>query len=763
MRLGRSATLPSSFFGPTLLAISFLGGLLLAYPAAASTPPIEATALRSAAQDSRLDFSLARWLDRRAAGSSAAELGAEAARTQPEAVTDLQQISVFISGTVDPGALAALGVQVQTQAGDVLTAEMPLESLPAVLALPGVQRIDAAKRLEPQLNVSATETDAVDLWGSTPPVYSGLSGRGVVVGIIDTGLDLTHADFRTSANKTRVKYLWDQTASGTPPTGFVYGAEYTEAQINAGGVTQTDDNGHGTHIAGIAAGNGRATGNGYAAYRYVGIAPEADLIIVKMRNGDADVVNAVNYIFTRAAGMGRSAVALIAWGHHYGGHDGSYSMDQALSALTGPGKLIVAAAGNYAGKPIHSRVNLAGDGETTTTTFSIPTYTPLNGISEVVQIEGWHDATAAFDVKLTSPNGFTTNWITPNATSGTVRSSDGSLRVSNAQVTSVKGGKQVVISAFDSGDSIAPRPGTWKIDVRRRAGATTGVFDAWINGEVLGPGAATPVAFTSNIDLGCLVSTPASADSVIAVGAYTTKTQWTNSYGKPSFYTSYPPMWSIASFSSPGPRRDGLQRPDLCAPGQGVVSALSAPVAPYIGNIFTVEDGVHWITYGTSMAAAHVAGGLALLLQSNPNLTPATARALLVSQARADTYTGAVPNTVWGRGKFDLIAAALAVGDGLAARFALAPAYPNPAHGTVSFAFALAAGDLAAGSTRVQLRIIDIRGREVASVAGSPTEGPQHLAWNGLTADGRRAPAGVYFAHLEVGTAEAVRKFVHLD
>ena len=762
MRLSRTGFPQLAFVSALLLASLAGGGWLV--PTAAATLPAEARSLQIAGEDPRVDFFLSRWLNERAAGRSLSDLGVQAGPTAlPVAAADPQWISVLITGAVDPGALAALGAQVQTEAGGVLTAEMPLEALPAVLALPGVQQIEAARRLEPQLNVSAPETDAVELWGSAPPVYTGLSGRGVVVGIVDTGLDLTHADFRTSANKTRVKYLWDQTASGTPPSGFVYGAEYTEAQINAGSAPQIDDNGHGTHVAGIVAGNGRATGNGYAPYRYVGMAPEADLVIVKASFSDSRVVDGVKYVFQRATAMNKKAVVLLAWGHQYGGHDGSYSMDQAVSALTGPGKLVVAAAGNYAGKAIHSRVNLASSGSTVAINFAIPTYTPLNGISELVQIEGWHDASASFDIKLTSPRGYTTNWIAPNATSGTVRSADGSLRVSNAQVTSVKGGKQVMLTAYDSGDSIAPYPGTWRIDVRRRSGATTGTFDAWINSEVLGPGAATPVAFTSNVDLGRLVSTPASADSVIAVGAYTTKTTWTNSYGKPSFYASYPPMWAIASFSSPGPRRDGVQRPDLCAPGQGVTSALSAPTAPYVGNIFTVEDGVHWITYGTSMAAAHVAGGLALLLQQNPNLTPASARALLVSLARTDAYTGSVPNATWGRGKFDLNATAVAVGDGPGSRFAFAPAYPNPARGQVRFAFALTAAELAGGAARVQLRIVDVRGREVANLAGALAEGPQQLVWAGRGADGSPAPAGVYFAHLEVGDQKAIRKFVRLD
>ena len=97
--------------------------------------------------------------------------------------------------------------------------------------------------------------------------------------------------------------------------------------------------GGGGLIAGIAAANGRATGNGYAMYRYVGIAPEADLIVVKLNQliVESDVINGVNYIFQKAASLGKDCVVLLAMGGNRGGHDGSVNLDAALSALTGPG------------------------------------------------------------------------------------------------------------------------------------------------------------------------------------------------------------------------------------------------------------------------------------------------------------------------------------------------------------------------------------------------------------------------------------------
>src|SRR5262249_45753720 len=146
-------------------------------------------------------------------------------------------------------------------------------------------------------------------WGGTPPNYpaTGTTGRGVVIGVVDTGLDIAHADFRT-ASGTRVAWLWDQYTAGTRPAGFTYGAEFSAAQINAGAYIGKDTDGHGTTITGVAAGNGRATGGGRPAYTYVGVAPEATLIIVKSTLGETRVADGVRYVFNKASQMGRPAV-----------------------------------------------------------------------------------------------------------------------------------------------------------------------------------------------------------------------------------------------------------------------------------------------------------------------------------------------------------------------------------------------------------------------------------------------------------------------
>jgi len=678
-----------------------------------------------------------------------AGLGVEAAGGSP--------IEVIVRGAVRAADLAAAGAQVQTEAGTVTTVLVALGAVPNLLAVDGVEEVAAPRPLELLLDKSVLDIDATTLWGGTPPSYPGYSGQNVIIGIVDTGLDLTHPDFRTSQDKTRVKYAWDQTLVGVPPAGFSTGVEYTEAQINAGTVPSTDNNGHGTHIAGVAAGNGRATGNGYPSYRYVGIAPEADLIVVKSLLYDADVIDGVRYIFQKAASLGKDAVVLLAVGNQVGGHDGTANLDVAISALTGPGKLVAAAAGNNRGQAIHAKVNLAS-GASTSISFTIPTYTPNSGVTEYLEVEGWHEPTASFKVKLTGPAGGTSDWRDPNTYSGLVPTADGTLMVWNAQVTNPKGAKQIRFRIVDAGDGHPPAAGTWRIDVQRVSG-TTGILDAWVSVYLFASASGPPV-FTTQVDLTTLVLSPATGDSVISAGAYTTKLAWTNVSGQPSSLPGT--LWDLASFSSPGPRRDGKQRPDIAAPGNGVAAALSTPVSPRASNVLKTEDGVHWVRTGTSVAAAHVAGALALLLELTPHLTPSAARASLQARAQRDSYTGPSPTGSWGAGKLNLVMSEVPVEETGAVRFGMAPAYPNPSRGEATFDFALTAGDLASGPVGVRLRILDVRGREVATVPGQAVEGRQRLIWNGKTSAGKLAPTGIYLGRLEVGSQHAIRKFVRL-
>src|SRR5436309_7051932 len=469
-------------------AYALLSGMAMTLPAAASLKTPGPAAIARAAQDPRLDPMVGRMLVERASAASTAETDGSAAPAN--------NISLVMRGDIRSSDLEALGAKVQTHAGSVTTVLAPLASVPALLGVAGVEAIDAPRQLQPLLNVSAMDIDAPQVWGGAAPNYTGATGKGVIIGIVDTGLDLSNADFRTATNQTRVKYVWDQTAFGSGPGTFGYGLEFTEAQINAGTCNEVDSDGHGTHIAGIAASNGRKTSGTYPMYRYVGIAPEANLVIVKSYLLENEIIDGANYIFQKATSLGKDCVILIAAGCNRGAHDGTYNLDVALSALTGPGHIIVAAAGNQGGQALHSQVNL-GSGQTGTIDFSVPAYTPSGMVPEMLDIQGWHAPSAVFSARLTSPSGFTTGWIAPGSASPSNITTDGAFLVQNDITANSKGAKQ--IRAYLSENGASPKAGSWRLELQRQTNATSGLYDAWIADWQFGSGGVSPV-FTSNVN-----------------------------------------------------------------------------------------------------------------------------------------------------------------------------------------------------------------------------------------------------------------------
>ena len=150
----------------------------------------------------------------------------------------------------------------------------------------------------------------------------------------------------------RYSTVWDQTVQGRPPSGFNYGFECSSIDIQSETCPELDSFGHGTHIAGIAASSGQATGN------YTGVAPEASIIFVKSGNqvcngsswtfDDANILDGINYIIKKSRQLGRRAVINLSLGGNIGGHDGTDPLEQALDAFVRDGTPIVVAAGNEA-------------------------------------------------------------------------------------------------------------------------------------------------------------------------------------------------------------------------------------------------------------------------------------------------------------------------------------------------------------------------------------------------------------------------------
>ena len=182
----------------------------------------------------------------------------------------------------------------------------------------------------------------------------GYRGQGALYAAIDTGIDWTHQDFKNADGTTRIRFIWDQTASsGTPPSGYSYGAEWSSAQINGGSCTETDNNtadwGHGTSTIGVGAGNGSSTGGTYG-----GQADEADIILVKSDLTDAHIEDGLAYIKAKAQALGLPVSVNMSfgggWGPHDGGDDLSYWIDNSLGVSdSSQGIALTAAAGNDTG------------------------------------------------------------------------------------------------------------------------------------------------------------------------------------------------------------------------------------------------------------------------------------------------------------------------------------------------------------------------------------------------------------------------------
>ncbi len=148
--------------------------------------------------------------------------------------------------------------------GNVAVGEITIANLNNLKKQVGIMGIEFSRMSKPLLNESA-----IKVYSYIGRQKSGYTGNGVIIGIVDTGIDLTNPDFLDTLGNTRVISIWDQTEAGSGPFDFGYGTECTSVQINNGDCSQTDTSGHGSHVAGIATGNGKATGNGLTDSVYV--------------------------------------------------------------------------------------------------------------------------------------------------------------------------------------------------------------------------------------------------------------------------------------------------------------------------------------------------------------------------------------------------------------------------------------------------------------------------------------------------------------
>lgn len=566
-----------------------------------------------------------------------------------------------------PGAvqeIRALGGEVGRVIGRIATVRIPPSAVPALGRLTSLARVEAARPMDLHNDSAASASRIDDVRRQLGGSFLGSTGRGVLFGIIDTGLDYGHEDFLDASGVPRTLFLWDQV------TGRICGPERLRARTCGSG----DPNGHGTHVAGIAAGDGSAPHpDSSGAFRYAGVAPEADIMAVRFSFFDADLIDGVAWMFEKADSVGKPAVVNISLGTLFGPHDGTSLIEQALDSLSGPGRIVVTSAGNSGNADntspvltdllVHGQAR-PGPGSPDAVTFRITAYQPSSRACEdFVLLDLWYDGAQTVTFEVRRPDGSTVTAVTGQE----VAEDHAAGRVdifAPADPYPGNGDHNALILLSGCGTSGSPAEGVWTIGMSSND-TPAEPLDLWIVGYTLGRNgfALGQRGFDNTQSIG----TPATAHQVIAVGAYASRLCWPTAVGPSAciddLFGFTQPIGDIAFFSSAGPTRDGRIKPEITAPGMMVMSSRA-------GGIFTRDQLVapsrrHRVELGTSMSSPHVAGAVALLLQHDPGMTPDQVIATLTGTAAVDGFTAfdwsdgstGVPNEQWGWGKLDARAA----------------------------------------------------------------------------------------------------------
>jgi subtilisin family serine protease len=446
----------------------------------------------------------------------------------------------------------------------------------------------------------------------------------VIIGIIDSGIDPKHPAF-----EGRILRIWDQTLSGPGVLEGKYGAELTGSLLT---VSQ-DTNGHGTHVAGIAAG---------VDATYGGVAPEAELIIVRSDLDEGHIADAVRYIFRVARELGRPAVVNMSLGGHFDPHDGSDSLSKIIDSETGPGRIVCCAAGNEGNDNIHAQA-IVKAGKTHTMRFNVP----LNQ-SSIALLNGWYSSAGQLEVSLRSPNGFVTPFQ-PAITDGNYTKEytlqDSRVQVATPRRDAANGDYNILVQirGTANGNFTAPvQGGIWQLRFKNTSSKDVRL-DVWtLDGSTLFTGKSV----ADSVKIG----SPGCASNAITVAAYTTKAKYTDIDGKVEEFGF--PLNTISDFSSEGPLRNDVKKPDVAAPGAMIVSALSSN-ANFDHSMIINSKFV--ALAGTSMAAPLVSGLVALLLQRNPNLDPAAIKDLLRKNSSIPGKPAGTFDYKWGYGLIDAL------------------------------------------------------------------------------------------------------------
>ena len=448
------------------------------------------------------------------------------------------------------------------------------DRIEALASLTEVEFVEKPKSLYFQADVGR-QVSCIDAVQEAP---YGLTGQGVLVGIVDSGIDLTNADFRNEDGTTRVAALWDQ-------ADREYTSEEINEFLNAEGMGQpavrpplsVDSSGHGTAVAGIAAGNGR----GSEGRRYRGAAPESELVIVKMKSPQpggfprtTELMTGVDYLIRKAQEMRMPVAVNISFGNTYGPHDGSSLVEQYLNDVSAIWKNVICIGTGNEGTAAGHAAGIVSDEEEMVQELAVQEREQPFGL----QI--WKSYTDEIDISIISPVGEQAGPFREKTGAQRYLTGSTELLVYYGEPKPYSVRQEIFIAFLPMRDYVDS--GVWQIVLTPRR-IVVGTYQMWLPAQAalnVGTAFLTPDSMST-------LTVPSTAARAVTVAAYDGRT------------------FSYADFSGRGPsavyESAGVPKPDVAAPGVDV----NAPVPGGGFRAFT----------GTSFAVPFVTGGAALLME----------------------------------------------------------------------------------------------------------------------------------------------------
>jgi subtilisin family serine protease len=548
------------------------------------------------------------------------------------------------------------GIVINYNYGSIASINCALNIVPQLL---DEKIIDYAELTEPRkrpLNdtmIYRNRIKGVKEW--TSPLPKAYDGDSILMGIIDTGIDFNHPDFKNANGKTRIQYIWDQKQSSgsSVPSPFNYGIEWRKGQIDSGLCNHSDIAyyGHGTHVAGIAAGNGKASNS------HEGCASAADIVVVGIdfNNAGPTIADAVQYIVSKATAAGKPFVINASLGDYYGSHDATDLEAKLIENMIAdiPGRAMVAACGNAGNFKFHVKTQPNGD-----TLFSW-----IRNSNNQYSYWCYGDTLQVKNLKFSvGANRF--NFSDVGKTS--FKNYDYALQVTKNDTLYRNGNR---IGIIRSSAAINPY-GIYELFIKIEPDSTgmywriettgNGVHDAW-NFDFISSGLPGPVLHPRiakyampNVE-STMVSSFQCSDEVITVANYNNLTCYYDVNGVLRYTGEI--GGELAQNSSKGPTRDGRYKPDVTATGHGVLSALPLSIiSSLLVNTPSVvaQGSMHVLSGGSSAASPVVAGLAALYLQRHPTATNKQVRDAIRFCAYSDDQTSYnLPDFHWGFGKLD--------------------------------------------------------------------------------------------------------------